>query len=136
MSAPPARPRRGVDLVWRIVGGIAATWGGAVFAALEVFLVPLRIGGVRAPITLLLVVVSNLVLMAFARRATGNRLVALFPGLAWFVVTIVFSGQTVEGDTVLLGGDWVPMVLLLVGAASIAVGAYLLVVPRRPRPGA
>jgi hypothetical protein len=121
--------RRAFDLALRVFGGIVATWGGAMAATLEVFLVPLRIDGVRFPVTLLLVVVGNIVLMSFARSVTGNRLAALLPGLAWFVVTILLSGQTAEGDVVLLGNDWVPPVLLVLGAGSIAFGAYLVLVP-------
>ena len=120
-----------VDMLLRVAGGVVAVWGSIVAALLEAFLVPLRIGGVRAPVCLLLAVVGNIVLMRFAHAATGNRFVALLPGLAWFVVTIVLSSQTAAGDTVLVGGDWVPLGLLLLGAASVAVGAYLVVVPRR-----
>lgn len=120
-----------VDMVLRVVGGVVAVWGSIVAALLEAFLVPLRIDGVRVPICLLLAVVGNIVLMRFAHAATGNRFVALLPGLAWFAVTIVLSNQTAAGDTVLVGGDWVPLGLLLLGAGSVAVGAYLVVVPKR-----
>ncbi|GAA4207293.1 hypothetical protein [Actinocatenispora rupis] len=131
-TAPTGSGARALDVVLRIVGGVVAVWGGVLTALLEAFLVPLRIGGVRIPFSLLLAVVCNILLMLFARAATGNRFVALLPGIAWFVVTIVLSGQTAAGDTVLVGNDWMPIALLLVGAASVTVGAFLVVV-RRPR---
>ncbi|BCJ37652.1 hypothetical protein Athai_51550 [Actinocatenispora thailandica] len=125
------RPGGPLDLTLRIAGGLVAVWGSIVATLLEAFLVPLRIDGVRAPICLLLAVVGNIALMRFAHVVTGSRLFALLPGLVWFGVTIVLSTQTGAGDTVLVGGDWVPLALLLLGAASVAVGAYLVVVPRR-----
>jgi hypothetical protein len=125
------RPGGPFGLVLRIAGGLVAVWGAVVAALLEAFLVPLRLGGVRVPICLLLAVVGNIALMRFAHAVTGNRFVALLPGLVWFAITIVLSSQTAAGDTVLVGGDWVPLALLLLGAASVAIGAYLVVVPRR-----
>lgn len=131
-STVPATPAlRALDIVLRVLGGVVAVWGGVLTALLEAFLVPLRLGGVRIPLSLVLAVVCNILLMLFARAATGNRLVALLPGVAWFVVTIVLSGQTAAGDTVLVGNDWMPMALLLGGAAAVTVGAFLVVVPRR-----
>lgn len=121
------------DMVLRVLGGLVATWGGILLALLEVFLVPLRILGVRAPVTLLLVVVGNIGLMVFARYTTASRVAGLLPGLAWFAVTLPLSGQTTAGDTVLVGNDWVPLALLGLGALSVAVGAYLSVLgARRP----
>lgn len=125
---------RVADMVLRVIGGVVATWGAVLLALIEVFLVPLRILGVRAPVTLLVVVVGNIGLMVFARYTTRNRLVGLLPGLAWFAVTLPLSGQTAAGDTVLVGDDWVPLALLGLGALSVAVGAYLSVLgARRPR---
>ncbi|BCJ28220.1 hypothetical protein [Actinocatenispora sera] len=127
----PTRPGGPLDLVLRIAGGIVAVWGAVVATLLEAFLVPLRLDGVRVPVCLLLAVVGNIALMRFAHAVTGNRFVALLPGLVWFAITIALSNQTAAGDTVLVGGDWVPLALLLLGAASVAIGAYLVVVPRR-----
>jgi hypothetical protein len=125
------RPGGPLDLLLRIAGGLVAVWGAIVATLLEAFLVPLRLGGVRVPLCLVLAVAGNIALMRFARAVTGNRFVALLPGLVWFAVTIVLSVQTGAGDTVLVGGDWMPLALLLFGAASVAIGAYLVVVPRR-----
>ncbi len=134
-ASPSLTPAgRRLDLSFRILGVVVALWGSAVAAVLEAFLVPLRLGGVRLPVSLLLAVVGNLAFIWFARSTTGSKLLALLPGLVWFVVTIVLSSQTSEGDTVLLGGDWMPLALLLLGAGSVAVGAYLFAAPRG-RPG-
>lgn len=128
----PATPgQRALDVTLRVLGGVVAVWGAVLTALLEAFLVPLRLGGIRIPLSLLLAVACTILLMLFARAATGNRFVALLPGVVWFVVTIVLSGQTSAGDTVLVGNDWMPMALLLVGAAAVTVGAFLVVVPRR-----
>lgn len=122
-------------MVWRIIGGVTATWGGILFAVLEVFLVPLRIDGVRAPVSLPLVVVSNIGLMLYARYVTGNRFVALLPGVGWFVVAVVASGQTAAGDTLLVGNDWMPLVLLGLGTLSVVAGAFVCAVPRNRAAG-
>lgn len=122
-----------VDMVWRVLGSLIAVWGGALLALIEVFLVPLRIGGIRWPVSPVLAVLSNIGLMLFARYVSGNRFVGLLPGFAWFAVTVLFSTTTAAGDVILLGNDAMPKILLLVGAASIAVGAFLCArPPRRP----
>ncbi len=129
-AAAPPPAVQGLDLAFRILGAVVALWGSVLLAIIEAFLVPLRLGGVRLPVSLLLAIVGNLAFIWFARYTTGSKLLALLPGLAWFVVTIVLSSQTSEGDTVLLGGDWMPLALLLFGAGSVAVGAYLFAAPR------
>ncbi|MGA8115635.1 MAG: hypothetical protein WCA46_18395 [Actinocatenispora sp.] len=130
-AVEPSSLVRVLDLTVRIVGMVVVVWGSVLAALLESFLVPLRVAGFRLPLSLLLAVVGNILFMYMAKWATGRRFLALVPGLLWFVVTIVMSGQTTEGDTVLIGGDWMPLALLLLGAGSVAVGAFLTVAPHR-----
>lgn len=117
-------------MVWRVIGGVTATWAGILFAVLEVFLVPLRIGGVRAPVSLPLAILSNIGLILYARYVTSNRFVAILPGVGWFAVAVLFSSQTPAGDTVLVGNDWMPLTLLAVGSLSVVVGVFLAALPR------
>jgi hypothetical protein len=118
-----------LGLVIRVAGAVLVTWAAVVAAVLEAFLVPLRIFGVRAPVTLLLAVVGNVLLIRFGRYVTDSRWGALLPGVAWFLVTIVL-GSSSGGDVILPGNDWVPLALILCGSISVAISAYLAVVPK------
>lgn len=116
----------------RVAGCVLVTVTAVLTAVVEAFFVPLRFGGVRAPLVLLLAVAGNLALPWLGVWLSGSRFGAMLPPLAWFVVIVVFAGGTDEGDVVLAGNDWVALTLLLVGSATAAAGAYfalLRVVP-------
>jgi hypothetical protein len=115
--------------VVRVAGGVVVTWAAVLFAVVEAFLVPLRLFGVLVPVALVLAVVGNAGLTFLARYVTANKWGALLPGVAWFVVTIVLSGGH-GGDVIMPGNSWVPLALILCGSISVAVSAYLAVVPR------
>ncbi|MQA24834.1 MAG: hypothetical protein GEU94_05050 [Micromonosporaceae bacterium] len=126
-------PDPSADIAIRVLGGVVAVWLAALAAVCEVFWTPLRIGEVRAPVSLVAAVVMNIALPIFARWATRSRHVAPLPSLVWFVVILTFAGGTAEGDIALAGNDWVALLLLLAGSVSAAIGAYLALLPTPPR---
>jgi hypothetical protein len=136
-ATPPAvrLDRRLLELGLRVAGAAVAVWGGVLLALLGAFLTPLRVGTVPVPVCLLLAVGGNAALIWFAYRATGHRFPALLPGLVWVVLSVVASGRTSEGDVVLYQQNWVSLVYLLAGSATVTVAAYRLIV-RRPEPPA
>ncbi|MFP5369265.1 MAG: hypothetical protein ACLGI3_00725, partial [Actinomycetes bacterium] len=79
---------------------VAALW----LALVEVFWLPLRVAGVLLPVSIAAAVIGNLLLVDLALRATGSRLVAVLPALAWAGVVITAMGRRPEGDLVLAGG--------------------------------
>lgn len=119
------------DLAVRIAGGLVAVAGGLVTAVVEVFLTPLRIDGVRLPVSILLAIAGNLVLVWFTYRTTGRRGMVVLPFLVWMVVMIRASGRTAEGDLLLTGDNWVGLVTIFAGTAAFAVGGYRLITVRR-----
>jgi len=91
-------------------------------AAVELLFLPLRIGVVPFPITILLAAVSTPWLVRNAAALSGSRAAAAVPLVAWVVALLAFGIGGPGGD-VLLPADWRSMVLL---AAGIFPGAVQL----------
>ena len=120
----------------RLSGGVAVAAAAGWLALVEVFWLPLRVGGVLVPLSVVAAVVGNLLLPAVALRLTGSRLVAVLPAVVWLVVTVGAMTRRPEGDLVMGGGGStgaVNLVFLMLGvlAAAFSVGR-LLGGPRRP----
>lgn len=120
---------------WGLLGVVAAAW----LALAEVFWLPLRVGGVLVPVSVLAAVAGNLLLVEQAFRRTGSRVVALLPAVTWLVIAVGAAVRRPEGDLVLVGGGSLGVVglaFLLGGvvAASFAV-ARVLARPVRPAAG-
>jgi hypothetical protein len=122
---------------WAVLAVLVAAW----LAVVEVLWVPWRLGGVPVPVSLLAAVVGNLVLVEWARRLSGSKLVAVLPALVWLVVAVGASTRRAEGDLLLPGGDALTSTLnlgfLLLGvvAAAFAVGRTLGAPAVRPAGG-
>jgi hypothetical protein len=115
----------------RQVGGGVLTLAVAVWLALvEVFWLPLRVGGVLFPVSVFAAVAANLVLPGLALRLSGSRLAAALTGVAWLVVVVAAMIRRPEGDLLITGGGAtgvVNLAFLLLGvlAAAMAVGRVL-----------
>ena len=125
---------RAVGLVgWGLAALVAGTW----LALVEVFWLPLRVGGVLLPVSVLAAVVGNLLVVRTAYRLSRSRLVAVLPALAWLTVALAATQRRPEGDLVITGGGalgYVGLAFLLFGvvAAAFAVGRVLAAPRRRP----
>jgi hypothetical protein len=129
LTAVPERVRE----LARVVSGAAVSlWAALLLSVVGAFLTPLRIGTVQAPVSIVLGIGGNALIMWFAYRVTRSKGFALLPGLLWVALTFFASGTTSERDVVLLG-NWVAIAYLYSGCATITVIAYRLLVPRRPR---
>jgi hypothetical protein len=118
--------------------GLAAVLVGTWLALVEVFWLPLRVGGVLVPVSVVAAVVGNLVLVNLAYRLSRSRVVAVLPALAWLAVALGSARRRPEGDLVIVGTGalgYVGLSFLLVGvlAAAFAVGR-VLASPRRRTP--
>jgi len=118
---------------WGVLAVLTAAW----LTLVEVFWLPLRIGGVLVPVSLLAAVAGNLLLVGAAHRLSGSRAVAVAPAVTWLVVVIGAMMRRPEGDLVLVGNGTagvLNLVFLLLGvtAAAVAVGGALAGPPRRP----
>jgi hypothetical protein len=127
--------RRWLDLSLRVTGGVVSLWGGGLLAVKGAFLIPFRVGTVLVPVSVFLAVAGNAVLVWFARRTTRHRFLTVAPGLVWLAVTFFALDRTTEGDLVLYQQNWVSMVYLLAGAATVAYLGYRALVPEAPTLG-
>jgi hypothetical protein len=112
---------------WAVAAVVVAAW----LALVEVFWLPLRVGGVPVPVSLVAAVFGNVVLADTARRLSGSRLVGVLPAVVWLGIALAAGSRRPEGDLLIVGGDAVTQLLnlgfLLVGviAAAFAVGRVL-----------
>lgn len=103
-------------------------------AVLQCFLLPLRIGAVPVPASIMLAVGGNIALTHLAYRLTRSRIAALLPMLTWLVVVVAFSVPRPEGDVIITGNGWnIAFLGLGVSAAAYAVGRVLATAARRQR---
>ena len=116
-------------LGWALAAAAVSAW----LALVEVLWLPLRVGGVLVPVSVLAAVVGNVLLVGAAHRLSGSRLVGVVPAVVWLVVAVGGSLRRPEGDVLVAAptGDTLAgvlnLVFLLAGvvAASFAVGRLL-----------
>jgi hypothetical protein len=110
--------------VLRTAGGsLAAVVVSAWLAIVEVFWLPLRIGGVLLPLSVVGAVVGNLVIGAGARRLAGSGTAAVRAAVTWLVVVVAAMIPRSEGDLLIVGaGDTGigNIVFLMAGVVSAA----------------
>jgi hypothetical protein len=114
----------------RSAWGVAAVAVAGWLALVEVFWLPLRVGGVLVPLSVVAAVVGNLLLPGAALRISGSRVVAVLPSLVWLVVAVAAMVRRPEGDLVITGGGAtgvVNLAFLMLGvlAAAFSVGRVL-----------
>jgi hypothetical protein len=117
-------------LAWALVFVVLAAW----LSLVEVFWLPLRIGPVPVPVSVVAAIAGNLLLVDAAHRYSGSRAVAVLPAAVWLVVALAASLRRPEGDLILTGGGvagTVNLAFLLLGvlAAAFAVGRVLAAPP-------
>jgi hypothetical protein len=121
---------------WGGLAVVVAAW----LALVEVFWLPLRVGGLLVPVSVAAAVAGNLLLVDLVHRRTGSRALALLPALTWLGVALAASMRRPEGDLLLIGSGalgLLSLAFLLLGvvAAAVAVGRMLSRPPaavRRP----
>jgi hypothetical protein len=119
-----------------VLGALGAVLAAGWLALVEVFWLPLRVAGVLVPLSVLVAVVGNYLLVVGALRLTGSRAVAVLPAVVWLVVAVGATMRRPEGDLVAVGGGGLGAVTLAflglgVVAAAVAVG-QVLATPRGP----
>ena len=125
------QPVRDSGLI-RALGILVSVLATVVTAVTELYLTPLRLGGVPIWVAVIFAAVANWGLAWFAVRSTGRRWPAGVPWALWTVIMLWAAGaKTAEGDYLISGTDWVALVMILVGSLSFAVYAYRLIM-RRP----
>ena len=85
--------QRWVEPLLRVGGALVSLWGAVVLAIAGAFLTPFRVGAMLVPVSVLLAVAGNAVLVWFARRTTGHKFLTVAPGLVWLGVTFLVQGS-------------------------------------------
>ncbi|MEU8229390.1 hypothetical protein AB0C12_07265 [Actinoplanes sp. NPDC048967] len=130
---PPAPPGRALELTFRVAGLLIAAPATVLTAALEIFLSPLRLGGVPIGVAVPAAVLANLALCWFAVTTVGRRWALAVPWALWTLIMFFAAGtRTTEGDYLISGEDWVALVMILVGSLTFAVYTYRLILQRPP----
>ncbi|HET9254421.1 MAG TPA: hypothetical protein VFO16_04355 [Pseudonocardiaceae bacterium] len=103
-------------------------------AVVELLYLPLRVGGVPFPVTILLAALSCPWLVSSAAELGGSRLLAVVPMLVWALALGVFGVGGPGGD-VLLTDDWRSVLLMTAGAVpgAVALGRVMASRPGPPR---
>lgn len=98
-------------------GYLVFALAGMLTAAIEVLLVPSRLGVTLVPIAPMLAVLSNVALPAIARGLTDTRLSAAPPVVGWVVTAVLLASSTPEGDVLLPAGgeSYISYSLLVLG---------------------
>lgn len=126
-ALPPPRDR-GIVRALGVAVSIVAT---VVTAVAELYLSPLRIGGVPIGAGVVFAVVANWALSWFALHVTGRRWAVGPPWVLWTLIMLFAAGtRTTEGDYLIGGNDWIALVMILLGSLSFAVFAYRAIVSR------
>jgi hypothetical protein len=125
------------DTATRVGWGVAVVAVAVWLALVEVFWLPLRVGGILLPLSVPAAVVGNLLLVGTAMKLTRWRLVAVLPAVVWLVVVVAGTVRRPEGDLVISGRGAlgsVGLAFLLLGAlaAAVAVGRALTTPRTRP----
>jgi Family of unknown function (DUF6113) len=97
-------------------------------AAIEVLLVPLRMGTTVIPVSVVLAVVGNTLVPVLSRRAVPRTAAAVVPALAWVATVLVLSQSRPEGDVLLLGSA--PLVYVTYALLGVGIVAAMVTVVR------
>jgi hypothetical protein len=104
--------------------GLAAVLVSAWLAVVEVFWLPLRIGGVLVPLSVVGAVAGNLAIGAAARRLSGTGTAAVLAAGAWLVVVVAAMIPRSEGDLLIVGGGTTGVVNIVFLMAGVVSAAY------------
>ena len=125
---PPEPPSRALELAVRVAGLLISVLATVLTAVLEMFLSPLRLGGVPIGVAIPAAVAANLALCWFAVTTVGRRRALAVPWAVWTLIMFFAAGtRTTEGDYLIGGDDWVALVMILLGSLTFALYTYRLI---------
>ncbi|RZU50176.1 hypothetical protein EV385_1941 [Krasilnikovia cinnamomea] len=134
---PPGQPpRRALETALRTAGLVISVLAALFSGLLELFLTPLRLGGVWVGAAAIPVAVAaNLALAWFAVTTVGRRWALGPPWVAWTVLMLLATGfRRTEGDHLVDARNWVALATVLAGSLAFAVYAYRMILRWPPAP--
>ncbi len=132
----PRPPSRALDLVIKVAGLLISMIAAFLTGVLEIFLSPLRAGGVLLGVSILIAAAGNYAIGWFAHATVGTRSAVALPWAIWTLLMFFAAGtRTTEGDYLIAGDNWVALTMILVGSLAYAVLAYRMILkPLKPAP--
>jgi hypothetical protein len=105
---------------WSLLAVLVSGW----LAVVEVFWLPLRIGGVLLPLSVIGAVAGNLAVGTAARRLSGSGTAAVLAAVTWLVVVVAAMIPRPEGDLLIVGGGGTGIVSIVFLMAGVVSAAY------------
>lgn len=121
-----------IDAALDRVALVALLVDAVLLAMIELLFLPLRMGAVPFPVTVLLALVTTPWLVHSAARLTGGGWTAASPLVVW-VATVLLFGAAGPGGDVVFPADWRSLALLSCGLFPAAVVLGRSLGPVRPR---
>ena len=128
--AEPAEHResRALDVLISVFGVVIAVVAAILSGFLEIFLTPLRAGGVLLGVAIPAAVIGNYAIAWFGYTTVGKRWAVAPPWVIWTLLMLFAAGvRTDEGDYLISGDNWVALVMILIGSLTFAVFAYRMI---------
>ena len=116
MTTPPALRTAG----WSLAAVLVSAW----LAVVEVFWLPLRIGGVLVPLSGVGAVAGNLAIGTAAHRLSRSGAPAVVAAVTWLVVVVAAMIPRPEGDLLIVGGGGTGIVSVVFLMAGVVSAAY------------
>jgi hypothetical protein len=131
--SPPRAPSRALELLIRTGGVLVAVAAAVLTAFLEIFMSPLRIGGVPIGAAVVVAVAMNLAICWFAVSTVGRRWALAPPWAVWTLVMFFAAGlRANEGDYLISADNWVALVMILAGSLAFAAYTYRVILKGPP----
>jgi hypothetical protein len=128
VEAEQRRESRALDTLIKVAGVVIAIVAAVLSGFLEIFLAPLRAGGVPLCVAILMAAVANYAIAWFAHTTVGRRWAVAPPWVIWTLLMLFAAGvRTTEGDYLIAGDNYVALVMILVGSLTFAVYAYRMI---------
>jgi len=129
--AEPPQERReshALDVLIKVCGVVISVVAAVLSGLLEIFLAPLRAGGIPLGVAVVLAVVGNFAIAWFAHTTVGRRWAVAPPWVIWTALMLFAAGvRTDEGDYLIAGDNWVALVMILIGSLTFAIYAYRMI---------
>ncbi len=119
----------------RVFGALLVLAATVLVAVLESFLVVLRAGTVRIPLSVVLAALAHPILTWCMRQATASRLAMFGPFVTWAAVVLPLGSPRADGDLIITGNNWVSIAFLIVGVGAFTLSLGLLLPVRRAGKG-
>lgn len=124
-------------MIFRLLGGVVVLVLAAVWAILEVFYLPSRIGSIPVPLSIAAAVAGNVAFTRAMYAISSSVWAALLPGAVWLGVIARSAIARPEGDLLITGGSaatgssLLNLTFLLLGSLALAFSVGTLRRPNR-----